>query len=131
MVKKAGMLSTALAAATVALSGCGNSAEAKDNVTVKLTEATYQLPADQMGCLRIQLETRDEIAKCMRDVTARDSAKRQAEIAELDKGLENDAEIIAAQEEEIKQLETTIDVLTAVRDASREAVEAETDNPTQ
>jgi len=106
-----GKLRTLLATAAggLALAGCVDASEANEKAadTAEFTKLAAVIPETQAECLKLKSATQEEIMICMRSVTERDKLRMDAEIAALDAGLEKDAETIAVQDTEAKELDTT------------------------
>ncbi|PCI77821.1 MAG: hypothetical protein COB20_07120 [SAR86 cluster bacterium] len=112
----------ATAVGGLALAGCEASADTKNKpeATQVASMRVIDQAKTQADCLKLGLETNEKIMVCMRDVTARESAVRQAEIAAKTDQRAGNAETIAGQEQEAEQLDTTIKVLSEVRDEAFE-----------
>jgi hypothetical protein len=122
-----GKLRTLLATAAggLALAGCEASADnSKDTTNEAVRVASMNVieqAKTQADCLKLGLETNEKIMVCMRDVTARESAARQAEIAAKTEVLETEKEANDQRRttnvvlsEENQRLEKEVEVLEKV-----------------
>ena len=112
-----GILKSAVAGlAALGLANCSEAEGGQQAEEVRVAELT------QADCLALEVET--EAMSCLRDVSDRESAERQAEIASRRSQREANAAEIAAGQATGQQLDTTIEVLSVEAAAARERLEA-------
>ena len=134
---------TVISGLTLLAGGCEANAGAKNKPNEAVQVASMNVinrAKTQADCLKLNLKTNELIMTCMRNVTARESADRETEIAALDaqeKGLDVDNATIDQQIETEKeandQRNTTVEVLSKENEELMSIIEARalSQDPTQ